>query len=227
MAVRTLFFYLTPCLRIGRRTLVPRSSWKIFTRIAMKNLTVALGFTVMLSSYSLPARGQVQPETQQGAGQSASAAIQTLPSGSAARGKELFTGQTHLYNGGPPCAACHSIAGLAFPNGGTLGPNLTGVYNKLGPQGMQVAMRTLYFHVMTSIYDPHPLTLEERSDLTAFFREAATQPKPRWETQIVALAGFLGFCVLLAVTRYLWRDRLKSVRRRMVEKAVRQGGLHS
>lgn len=143
--------------------------------------------------------------------------VEALPEGSAARGKELFTGQVRLQNGGPPCMTCHSITGLPFPNGGPLGPNLTGAYKKLGSQGMPVAVKTLYFRVMTSIYDPHPLTLEERADLLAFFKEAGTQPPARSNTRFVALVGFLEFCAFLVITRFVWRDRLRSVRRRMVE----------
>ncbi|MGH9448362.1 MAG: c-type cytochrome, partial [Terriglobia bacterium] len=119
------------------------------------------------------------------------------------------------------------IAGLPFPNGGTLGPDLTGVYHKLGPQGIETAMKTLYFHVMTSIYDQRPLTLQERADLVAFFEEAASKPTPRLNTQLIALIAFIGFLILLSITRFVWRDRLKSVRRTMVERAMRQGGFHS
>lgn len=153
--------------------------------------------------------------------------VVALPPGSAARGEALFSGEIRLQNGGPACKACHSIAGLSFPNGGTLGPNLTGVYKKLGLHGMQVSMKTLYFHVMTPIYDPHPLTLQEQSDFIAFFKEAGTKPPPRWNTQIVAIIGFIGFLILLAVSGFAWRKRIKPVRRTMVERAMRQGGRSS
>lgn len=98
---------------------------------------------------------------------------------------------------------------------------------KLGPHGLEVATKTLYFHVMTAVYDPHPLTLAERADLVAFFDQAATQPKPRLNTQIVALIAFIGFLLLLSTTHFVWRDRLKSVRRRMVERAMREGRPYS
>ncbi|MGH9431188.1 MAG: hypothetical protein ACRD3T_06570 [Terriglobia bacterium] len=88
-------------------------------------------------------------------------------------------------------------------------------------------MKTLYFHVMTSIYDQRPLTLQERADLVAFFEEAASKPTPHLNTQIIALMAFIGFLILLSITHFVWRDRLKSVRRTMVERAMRQGGLHS
>lgn len=146
-----------------------------------------------------------------------------LGQGNAIRGEAFFVGEAQFHNGGPPCASCHSIAGLPFPNGGTLGPDLTSVSHKLGPQGVQIALKTLYFPVMDAIYDHHPLTSEEQADLIAFFREASTQPKPRWNTQIIVLIAFGSFLILLLLTRYLWRNRLKSVRRKMVERAMREG----
>lgn len=182
---------------------------------------------VVLCACSFAVPSGAQGQESQSPSESTSAATPMLPAGSAARGEELFTGQLRLQNGGPPCGACHSIAGLPFPNGGTLGPNLTGAYKKLGARGMPVAMKTLYFPVMTSIYDPHPLTLEERADLLACFAEAAVQPRARWNTEMIALAGFVGACVLLIITRLVWRDRLHSVRRRMVERTRREGGLQS
>lgn len=156
------------------------------------------------------------------------APVQEMPEvpeqGSAIRGKALFVGKVRLRNGGPPCASCHSIAGIPFPNGGTLGPDLTKAYTKLGPEGMQPAMQTLFFNVMTPIYDQHSLTAQEQSDLIAFFQEAASGQAPHWNTQIIAGVSLIGFLILLAITSSLWKDRLKSVRRTMVEKAARQEG---
>ncbi len=182
------------------------------------------GFAVLLACVTSPALAQAQTAPQSS---SPPASLETLPTGSPQVGKELFAGKLRFENGGPPCASCHSIAGLPFPNGGTLGPDLTGVYHKLGPHGLRVATKTLYFHVMTAIYDPHPLTLSERADLVAFFEQAAAQPKPRLNTQIVALIAFIGFLILLSITHFVWRDRLKSVRRRMIERALREGRSHS
>lgn len=187
---------------------------------------LAVGFTILLTCLPRLTSAQAQP-VPQSPSQPTAPSSESLPAGSPTRGEEFFAGQAHFRNGGPPCSSCHSIAGLPFPNGGTLGPDLTGVYHKLGAQGMQTAMKTLYFHVMTSIYDAHPLTLQERADLVAFFEEASTEPKPHWNTQIVALIAFIGFLILLLITHFVWRDRLKSVRRTMVERAMRQGGFHS
>lgn len=150
---------------------------------------------------------------------------ESVPAGSAIHGKELFSGRVHFENGGPPCAACHSIAGLSLPNGGTLGPNLTREYSKLGPNGTAIALKTLYFPTMSPIYDSHPLAPEEQADLQAFLKEASASTPAPSDTLPIAVAGLLGFFVLLIVTRVVWRDRLRSVRQRLLERARAQGGL--
>ncbi len=207
-------------------TLLRRSSGRITARSQGNGFLLAVGFAVLLAWFPYRAPAQVQPSPQS-ASSPASLSMESLPAGSPDVGRELFTGKIRFRNGGPACASCHSIAGLPFPNGGTLGPDLTGVSRKLGPHGLEVATKTLYFHVMTAIYDTHPLTLEERADLVAFFDQAATQPKPRLNTQIVALIAFVGFLTLLSITHFMWRDRLKSVRRKMVERAAREGRSYS
>src|SRR5574340_905490 len=139
------------------------------------------------------------------------------------RGALLFTGRIRFQNGGPACSFCHSIAGLPFPNGGTLGPNLTHEYAKLGPEGMDAALETLYFPAMVSLYDPHPLTVAEQADLKAFFKDANSEPSSPNVTPLVAVIALAGFVVLVIITWALWRDRLRSVRRKLVEGAMKRG----
>jgi ubiquinol-cytochrome c reductase cytochrome c subunit len=151
---------------------------------------------------------------------------QTIPEptqASAHRGEELFTGRTRLRNRGPACISCHSVAGLPFPNGGTLGPDLTQVYKKLGPQGTQSAMQTLFFRVMTPIYSAHMLAPEEQADLMAFLKQAETKPQSQWDTQIMILAALLLGGFFVALTAFFWKDRIRSVRRALIYKATGQG----
>jgi mono/diheme cytochrome c family protein len=147
----------------------------------------------------------------------------TMVGGSAIRGEALFAGRISFRNGGPACAACHSVAGLPFPSGGTLGPNLTHEYTKLGPEGLDAALETLYFPAMVPLYDPHPLTAAEQADLEAFFKSAGLEPSPPNITPLVALIALGGFLVLIVITWALWRDRIRGVRRKLVESAVRHG----
>ncbi len=143
--------------------------------------------------------------------------VQTNPPGSALAGKELFTGAIRFQNGGPACIACHSIGGVAFPNGGTLGPDLTAAFTKLGSEGLDVAMETLYFPSMVAIFNARPLTGQEQQDLKAFFTQAQSLAPPRDDTPVlvgIALVGCLG---LLALTRLWGGHRPAPVRRSLVK----------
>ena len=153
-------------------------------------------------------------------------ALRTAPApaqSEAARGEQLFSGELRFHNGGPPCISCHSIAGLGFPNGGTLGPNLTHAYRKLGPEGAQAAMQTLYFKVMTPIYEAHPLDPGEQADVIAFLMQAESRPQSQWNTQILIVAALVLGGIFITLTGLVWRGRIRSVRRTLVYRATHQG----
>lgn len=145
------------------------------------------------------------------------------PLGSPSRGESLFMGRTHFHNRGPACIVCHSIAGLSFPNGGTLGPNLTHTYTKLGPRGTEAAFQTLSFGVMAPIYIDHPLVPQEQADMMVFLKESGTQPETQWNTQILIVLAFLLGGIFVALTGFFWKDRVRSVRRALVARATGQG----
>ncbi len=145
-----------------------------------------------------------------------------LPQGSATRGRELFQGTLRFQNRGPACGSCHRSAGIAFPNGGTLGPDLTGIYQRMGPEAMTVILQTLYFPTMNPIFANRPLTPQEQSDLMAFFQQSGTAPAPVVTAKIGGIA-VLGLIVLLASTGAIWRDRLRNVRKSLVQTALGKG----
>ncbi|HZT74920.1 MAG TPA: hypothetical protein VE996_14850 [Terriglobales bacterium] len=141
------------------------------------------------------------------------------PAGSAALGRELFSGAVKFAAGGPACAECHQAAGAPFPNGGTLGPNLSASYRRMGQQGMDMALRTLYFPAMAPIYRVHQLTPEERADLLVYLGSTAGRPARNPTPKIVAIA-ILGCIALFLLTAFLWRDRSRGVRAPMVRRAI-------
>ena len=145
--------------------------------------------------------------------------------GSSSRGEALFMGRVQLRNRGPACISCHTIGGLSFPNGGTLGPDLTHVYARLGQPGAQAAIQTLYFGVMTPIYDRHPLTADEQADLLAFLKQSESSKRPQWITQILILAAIVVAGIFLIITALRWRRRVRSVRRALVDRVRKQGAL--
>lgn len=148
-----------------------------------------------------------------------------LLQGSYARGRDFFTGKSAFQNGGLACIACHSAGGLSFPNGGTLGPDLTQTYSKLGPAGTEAAMQTLYFPTMIPVYRDHQLTPQEQADMVAFFKQtsAGGQAQTARTTQILILAAFVLGIIFVALTAFFWRKRVLSVRRALVERAMGRG----
>lgn len=149
---------------------------------------------------------------------------QTIP-GSTSRGELLFMGRIQFRNQGPACIACHSIGGVTFPNGGTLGPDLTNAYALLGQQGAHAAIQTLYFGVMTPIYDERPLLPDEQADLLAFLRQSEKARPPQWITQKLLSIAIVFAGILLLITAVLWRRRLQSVRWALVNRVRKQGSL--
>lgn len=130
----------------------------------------------------------------------------------AAVGEKLFSGAVRFQNVGPPCAACHSIGGLGFPNGGTMGPDLTQSYTLLGEPGMDATLETLFFPTMMPIFEGRLLTPDEQRALKAFLRQAqssAPAANITWELLLLACAGCAALLLLAAV---FWRWRLQGVR---------------
>lgn len=139
------------------------------------------------------------------------------PAGNPALGKELFTGTRRFANGGPPCMACHSIAGIGALGGGALGPDLTPAASKFGDAGLASVLASLPFPTMSPIFARRPLAPEEQAHLRAFVMQAAiTERSPQAVGRLTAFA-VVGAVVLLGLVHVSWRRRLTTVRRRMVE----------
>jgi cytochrome c553 len=136
-----------------------------------------------------------------------------------ATGMELFTGQRKFQNGGPACASCHSVATLRFPHGGTMAPDLTREYSKLGPEGMHYALRTLYFPAMNALFLKRQLTDQEERDLAAFFQNADRAQQLNSHTESIGGAAVLGLLVLVGITWLSGRGRVHSVRRNLLRRA--------
>jgi hypothetical protein len=142
-----------------------------------------------------------------------------LPAGDPSIGRALFTGDDHLQNGGPPCLACHSVAGVPALGGGTLASDLTSAYDKHGDLGLAGVLADLGFPVMEPIYEGRPLTSDEQAHLRTFLQAAATEqrPQPTGRLGLLAVGGFL---VLMALAPLVWRRRLRGVRRSLLERTA-------
>ena len=138
-------------------------------------------------------------------------------------GESLFRGTTRFANGGPACAACHSATGLPFPGGGTMGPDLTHEYSKVGLAGLQGSLQTLFFPTMTPLFANRPLTTEEQGRLLAFLKDADSRSTAAANPVIrFSVVAVLGCVVLLIATWFLGRKRVRSVRHALLKRTLRQ-----
>lgn len=137
--------------------------------------------------------------------------------GDPGRGETLFAGTLDFENDGPPCLACHSAGRTGLLGGGALGPDLTQVADRYGA-GLQAALAGVPWPTMAPIYARHPLTPQEQADLAAFLQTLSGQRPANWEWVLLALS-LAGLAGALVVIGFLWRGRLRGVRRQMVEKA--------
>jgi ubiquinol-cytochrome c reductase cytochrome c subunit len=89
--------------------------------------------------------------------------------GDPALGRALYLGQRSLQNGGAPCQACHTVAGVGFLGGGSLGKDLTEAAKRLGGEGgLAALLKNPAFPVMREAYKDKPLTETEAAALAAF-----------------------------------------------------------
>ena len=140
----------------------------------------------------------------------------SAPIAPAEQGRNLFAGRVRFTNGGPACGACHAISTIRFPNGGVVGPDLSGAYDMLGPEGVDATLQTLFFPTMQPIYNARPLTPEEQAALKAFLQQSSGSSSVRRDTLAIAGLALSGFFVLVAIAWLTWRRRLRAVRAELV-----------
>jgi cytochrome c2 len=167
---------------------------------------------------------------RQSAGGVAAAPDREVTAADAVRGRDLFTGVRHLQGGGPPCLACHDVASAAPLRGGTLGPDLTASYRRLGAQrGTAGWLQAPPTPMMRAIYRDTPLDDDERHALAALLggADGATSPA-RWRgASAIAVAALEGTVLFLALAGFVWRKRFRAVRRpllAMTRASARAGG---
>jgi mono/diheme cytochrome c family protein len=109
------------------------------------------------------------------------------------RGRELFLGRRGFANGGAACIQCHTAGDANLWGGGTLGQDLTRVYDKYQDWGMSRALADADFPLMASIYHQAPLTDEEIFAVKVFlYRTSRRSPAPSSSSSspLVLMLGF-------------------------------------
>ena len=151
-----------------------------------------------------------------------SPAGQDSPAGNADRGRDLFMGRLHFQHEGPPCMGCHNVGSNGILGGGAMGPDLTNVSSERSQAELLAVLSNTgrkISPVMRPIYTDHPLTWEEQVDLLAFLEASVGQPESDKELLVfvISLAGFVG---AVAALGFVYRGRLRGVRRQLVNTAT-------
>lgn len=150
------------------------------------------------------------------------ASAEDIAAGNVENGRDLFMGYAHFEHEGPPCMGCHSVGENGILGGGAMGPNLTNVSNHRSESeilGVLTNAGTVTSPVMQPIYSEYPLTAEEQADLLAFMKASVGQPESDKEFLVIGIS-LGGFVAAVLVLGFIYRGRLRGVRRALVEKAT-------
>lgn len=118
-----------------------------------------------------------------------------------ASGRALFTGEKKFAKGGAPCASCHAF-GYQGVVSGNLAADLSGMYAKMGEQGVRGVLKALKFPTMKKIYADKALTDEEITALVAFTKDGATQKSPASGGSFPLAGVGLLVCAIIALSIY-------------------------
>ncbi len=142
--------------------------------------------------------------------------VQASPVSDVGRGRDLFMGNLHLQNGGPPCMGCHNVDSNGILGGGALGPDLTNVSARRSTSDL-MAILASPGPIMKPVFSEHPLTAEEQADLLAFLQASAGQPETNREIWVIAIS-LAGLLAAVGLTQVVYRHRLRGVRKPFVER---------
>ena len=147
-----------------------------------------------------------------------------IANGDVENGRKLFMGYAHFEHEGPPCMGCHSVGENGLLGGGALGPDLTNVSTQRSDAeilGVLSNTGTVTSPVMQPIYVTDPLTAQEQADLLAFMKASVGEPETDRELLVlgISIIGTFGAVIVLG---FVYRNRLRSIRRALVNKAQKE-----
>lgn len=149
---------------------------------------------------------------------------QNSPAGDAERGQDLFMGYAHFQNDGPPCMGCHNVGSNGILGGGAMGPDLTNVSTQRSQEEIASLLSNsgpTVSPVMQPIFTEHPLTESEQADLIAFLNASVGQPEADKEILVLGIS-LVGFAAAVGVLGFVYRNRLRGVRKALVNKAQKE-----
>lgn len=165
---------------------------------------------------------QSQLERSKFAGQNL--ALEPFSAEEITRGGRLFDGSEPLTNGGPACISCHTEHRAGTSLGGTLGPDLGGVLERLqGKNALSAWLTAPPTTTMKSVFAKHELTMDEIRSLVAVFEASSADTIPGQDNFIlwmgVLFYGVGGTAVLMLFFNLFWSRRFRAVRRPLIDRA--------
>lgn len=147
-----------------------------------------------------------------------------ITKGNIEHGRDLFMGYAHFENQGPPCMGCHNVGNNGILGGGALGPDLTNVSDEITQTSMVSILSNFGSEtspIMEPIYTAHPLTVSEQADLIAFMNASAGEPEKDKEllVLVISILATVGAAIVLG---FVYRNRLRRIRKTMVEEAQKE-----
>ena len=140
-------------------------------------------------------------------------------------GKQLFSGNQRLSNGGPSCITCHNVNNNNLIAGGLLGKDLTNVYARMGDAGLTGIIGTPPFPAMTISYKNNALDSAEVVQLTAFLKYAdqvSDEQKVKTGASFFVIGGGGGLILFLLFLAINWKNRLKrSVKHNIFKRQIK------
>ncbi|MCA9141528.1 MAG: c-type cytochrome [Planctomycetaceae bacterium] len=137
-----------------------------------------------------------------------------------ALGRAIFLGHAKLEAGGTSCISCHSMYDTPALGGGRLGPDLTGIYERLkGRKALSAWLMAPGTETMLPIFKNHPMTADEINALAAYFEASAGEKpaEPAASRVALLLMGLAGAAGLVFGFDAIWKRRFHSVRRTLVD----------
>ncbi len=145
------------------------------------------------------------------------------------RGRQLFAGDQRLLNGAPPCISCHAVQGISGLGGGTLGPDLTTVFERYqNRKNLVTWLAAPATPTMQSVLKGHALQEAEILALVAYFENTLQRNPADTSTARLnfLLFGLGGAILALGLFDVIWSKRFRSVRRALVDRMRRRSGAH-
>jgi cytochrome c2 len=136
----------------------------------------------------------------------------------AATGERLFRGIEPLAERGLACVACHRIGAV---DGGTLGPDLTGISARMGEVGLVSAMEKSPFKVMTPLYREHPVSRQEAMHITRWITTVDTQTGASVSRAVDSAAAVVALCGLGVLLLSLRKSASSSARQSLERRSSR------